>query len=135
MPLKIAVLCGGTNEEREVSLASAAMVVPVLRQLKHTVQVLDMGYGLLTQAGDEEQRVFANPIAAVKDHAMAPKPSSQQPVVLEHVRAFDLVFIALHGGTGEDGTIQAALDLMKVPYTGSGHVASAVCMDKDVSKR
>ena len=42
---------------------------------------------------------------------------------------------ALHGGSGEDGTIQALLDLTGVPYTGSGHLASALAMDKDVSKQ
>jgi len=47
----------------------------------------------------------------------------------------DVVFLGLHGGTGEDGTIQAMLDLTGVPYTGSGHLASALAMDKDLSKQ
>lgn len=47
----------------------------------------------------------------------------------------DVVFLALHGGTGEDGTLQALLDLSGVPYTGSGHRGSAVAMDKNLSKR
>ena len=46
----------------------------------------------------------------------------------------DVAFLALHGGRGEDGTIQALLDLAGVPYTGSGHLASALAMDKDLSK-
>jgi D-alanine-D-alanine ligase len=46
----------------------------------------------------------------------------------------DVVFIALHGGWGEDGTLQALLDLTGVPYTGSGHLASGLALDKDVSK-
>jgi D-alanine-D-alanine ligase len=46
----------------------------------------------------------------------------------------DVVFLALHGGQGEDGTLQALLDLTGVPYTGSGHLASALAMDKDLSK-
>jgi D-alanine-D-alanine ligase len=46
----------------------------------------------------------------------------------------DVVFLGLHGGQGEDGTIQALLDLTGVPYTGSGHLASALAMDKDLSK-
>ena len=44
------------------------------------------------------------------------------------------MFLGLHGGHGEDGTIQALLDLAGVPYTGSGHLASALAMDKDLSK-
>jgi D-alanine-D-alanine ligase len=47
----------------------------------------------------------------------------------------DVVFLGLHGGTGEDGTIQAMLDLTGVPYTGSGHLASALAMDKELSKQ
>jgi D-alanine-D-alanine ligase len=46
-----------------------------------------------------------------------------------------VVFLALHGGTGEDGTIQAMLDLANLPYTGSGHRSSAIAMDKDMTKR
>jgi D-alanine-D-alanine ligase len=46
----------------------------------------------------------------------------------------DVLFLALHGGQGEDGTLQALLDLTGVPYTGSGHMASALAMDKDLSK-
>jgi D-alanine-D-alanine ligase len=51
------------------------------------------------------------------------------------IREADVVFVALHGGQGEDGTVQAVLDVIGVPYTGSGHLASALAMDKDLSKR
>ena len=49
---------------------------------------------------------------------------------LSELKAFDRAFIALHGRFGEDGTIQGALDLMEIPYTGSGVMASSVGMDK-----
>jgi D-alanine-D-alanine ligase len=49
--------------------------------------------------------------------------------------AIDVAFIALHGGTGEDGTLQAVLGLAGIPYTGSGMLGSAMAMDKDISKR
>jgi D-alanine-D-alanine ligase len=51
------------------------------------------------------------------------------------IRSTDVVFLALHGGAGEDGRIQAMLDLAGMPYTGSNHIASAVAMDKDLAKR
>ena len=47
----------------------------------------------------------------------------------------DVYFLALHGGIGEDGTVQAALNVAGIPYTGSGHMPSVYAMDKDVSKR
>ena len=51
------------------------------------------------------------------------------------VRDADVLFLALHGGRGEDGTIQTLLEMVGVPYTGSGPLGSAMAMDKDVSKR
>ena len=53
---------------------------------------------------------------------------------LPAVRESEVVFLALHGGRGEDGTIQAVLDVVGIPYTGSGPLGSAVAMDKDLSK-
>src|SRR5216110_61322 len=50
-------------------------------------------------------------------------------------REIDVVFLALHGGAGEDGRMQAMLDLAGLRYTGSNHIASAAAMDKDLSKR
>ena len=54
---------------------------------------------------------------------------------LEVVREADVLFLALHGGRGEDGTLQTLLEMVGVPYTGSGRLGSAMAMDKDVSKR
>ncbi len=54
---------------------------------------------------------------------------------LPEVREADVVFLALHGGRGEDGTIQTMLETIGVPYTGSGPLGSAMAMDKDISKR
>jgi D-alanine-D-alanine ligase len=58
-------------------------------------------------------------------------PATQE---LSALKAFDRAFIALHGRYGEDGTIQGALELMDIPYTGSGVMASALGMDKWRSK-
>ena len=55
--------------------------------------------------------------------------------VLEAAKAADVTWLALHGGAGEDGTIQALLDLAGVRYTGSGVLGSALAMDKDLSKQ
>jgi D-alanine-D-alanine ligase len=65
-------------------------------------------------------------------------PATRQPrtdeVAVGNLSQPDCVFIALHGGSGEDGTLQAILDLAHVSYTGSGMFASAVAMDKYRSK-
>jgi D-alanine-D-alanine ligase len=60
---------------------------------------------------------------------------AEQP--LEAMRSLnpDRVFIALHGRYGEDGTVQGALELMKIPYTGSGVMASSIALDKPMTKK
>jgi D-alanine-D-alanine ligase len=68
-------------------------------------------------------------IAEVRSRAITLSPSDFD------IRGVDVVFLALHGGAGEDGRIQAMLDLAGLAYTGSDHVASALAMDKDLSKR
>jgi D-alanine-D-alanine ligase len=55
--------------------------------------------------------------------------------LLEKVRAIDIAFLALHGRFGEDGTVQGMLELLKIPYTGSGVLSSAVVLDKILSKK
>lgn len=55
--------------------------------------------------------------------------------VLTVCRMADIVFLALHGACGEDGRIQATLDLLGVPYTGSGYLGSGMAMDKALTKQ
>lgn len=94
---KIAVLLGGSNAEREVSLQSGQAVLSGLRE------------------------------AGVDAVAFDPQ---LQPVTELKALGFDKVFIALHGRGGEDGTLQGLLEIMQLPYTGSGVMASAITMDK-----
>jgi D-alanine-D-alanine ligase len=135
--MRVAVLFGGTSAERDVSIASGAQVFRALREAGHQVVAVDTARGTLGPA--EEQRLLTAGVApeppgeaelaAVRAGASSPLPASAD------LRDIDVVFLALHGGTGEDGTIQALLDLTGVPYVGSGHRASATAMDKDLSKR
>jgi D-alanine-D-alanine ligase len=60
---------------------------------------------------------------------------AQRPLTDLKAEGFDRVFIALHGRHGEDGTVQGALELLGLPYTGSGVLASALAMDKVMTKR
>src|SRR5687767_11782318 len=63
----------------------------------------------------------------VDAHAFDP---AERSVFELRTQGYGRAFIALHGGYGEDGTVQGALELMEIPYTGSGVMASALCMDK-----
>lgn len=60
---------------------------------------------------------------------------AERPLQALREEGFDRVFIALHGRFGEDGCVQGALELLRLPYTGSGVMASAICMDKVMTKR
>lgn len=135
--MKIAVLLGGTSEERDVSIASGAQVFRALREAGHEVVAVDTAHGTLE--GEAE--------AALLHSGVAPAPPSDEalnrlragnPLALAAnpaLRQADVVFLALHGGTGEDGTLQAILDYGGIAYTGTGQLGSAMAMDKDVAKR
>jgi D-alanine-D-alanine ligase len=135
--MKIAVLFGGTSEERDVSIASAAQVIPALRGLGHEVVAVDTASGRLS--GPAEQRLLTSGVGPQPPSGSALAGMKQAAPVLAaetaDIRDVDVVFLALHGGAGEDGRIQAVLDLAGLAYTGSNHIASATAMDKDLSKR
>lgn len=136
--MKITVLMGGTSAERDVSLASGLRIAQTLRGLGHEVTSLDPARGVIDQAEEalmERAGVMkTSPPALETLQDMSRTALSPSLGTLPAVRTADVVFLALHGGFGEDGTVQALLDMMGVRYTGSGHLASALAMDKDLSK-
>src|SRR5690348_11306532 len=139
MSLRITVLMGGRSSERDVSLASGIRVVEALRSRGHDVRAVDPARGEITL---EEQRGLAGgtvvqtaPPSQDALRKMAREALPRMASTLPRAGETDVVFLGLHGGTGEDGTIQAMLSLTGVPYTGSGHLASALAMDKDLSKQ
>jgi len=126
---------GGTSSERDVSLASGLRVTQALRSKGHIVQAVDTAYGVIAPA-EEHAMLAGGVMRTVPPEVQAlVRLDRQLPSHLAGLGAADVVFLGLHGGRGEDGTIQALLDLTGVPYTGSGHLASALAMDKDLSKR
>jgi len=129
---------GGTSSERDVSLASGLRIGEALRSRGHAVRAIDTAKGELSRS--DEQRMLSEGV--VKQ--LPPSPEELARMNAESLAdtaarlpkrgECDVAFLALHGGRGEDGTIQALLDLAGVPYTGSGHLPSALAMDKDLSK-
>ena len=147
--MKIVVLGGGLSTERHVSLTSGTSVCRALRALGHKAIFVDMFMGLenydgpLAQAfdvpdgfcGEETVQKEVPDLAAVKASRKLKSKSRLGKNVLEICSLADCVFLGLHGEDGEDGKIQAALDLLGIPYTGSGALGSAMAMDKAVAKR
>ena len=136
--MNITVLLGGFSAERDVSLASGLRIAEALRTKGHAVTCADPAHGPLT--ADEERALLASGVGTrppSRDalRALGPREGiSPELVAWPAVRDADVCFLALHGGQGEDGTLQALLDLAGVRYTGSGHLASALAMDKQLSK-
>lgn len=134
--LKVLVLAGGVSEEREVSLASAKTITESLQRLGYAVAAIDSASGksLLNKGGEyllREDSASSSKIALKQADGFALTESIRS----SDYRDTDLVYIALHGGAGEDGTIQAILDLAGMKYTGSGRLASSVSMNKAFAKR
>lgn len=134
--MRVTVLLGGTSSERDVSLASGLRVAQALRTCGYDVVAVDTARGVLT-AGDERAMLEGGRVVKTvpPDVEALKRMNRALPDTLDRLGDPDVIFLALHGGTGEDGTIQALLDLTGIPYTGSGHLASALAMDKDLSKR
>jgi D-alanine-D-alanine ligase len=129
--LKIAVLFGGESMERDVSIASAAQVVAALRSRGHEVIAVDAARGRLTAA--DEKKLLTGKIERLPPAAIG--AGTSPTAALPALEGADVVFLALHGGTGENGTVQALLDLAGIVYTGSGALGSALGWDKDIAKR
>lgn len=135
--MRITVLTGGATGERAVAFAGAAQVVAALRARGHAVQVVDTVSGLLV---DDAERAALAPAVGPAPDPVALDPQERRFLLedlarLPAVRDAEVVFLCLHGGRGEGGTIQSLLETIGVPYTGSGPLASALAMDKDLAKR
>ncbi len=144
--MNIAVLAGGNSTERDVSLVSGKEVYKALKSKGHNVVLLDVYLGI---DDVDVERVFEDKrdwsegigkVAAVNpglDDIRKLKGDDRDffgKNVREICMKADIVFLALHGANGEDGKIQASLDLMQVKYTGTDYLSSAICMDKAITK-
>jgi len=144
--MRIVVLTGGFSSERDVALRSGAMAAAALRRRGHKVAYIDMFLGV--RSIFDVDKLFtddpdATPVPDIPD--TAPDLEDLQlrrrggigligDNVLNICRLADIVFLALHGADGEDGHIQALLDVYDVKYTGSSYLGSAMAMNKSVTK-
>ncbi len=142
--MKILVLAGGLSPERDVSLTSGSLIAGALARKGHTVCIADLYTGRSVH-GDAP--VFSDkpipPYTVGKDvpdlaALMATTGRGARRIAPEIPNLWheaDVVFIALHGDVGENGQLQAALDMEGIPYTGTGYAGSLLAMDKDLSKQ
>jgi len=127
--INVAVLFGGKSVEHEVSLQSGKNIIEALDRKKYNVTLIGINKQGKWHRYDEKD-YLSNPISPRKIALGPPK----EEIVWNEMN-FDVVFPALHGTNGEDGTVQGLLELLDLPYVGAGVLGSSVGMDKDVQKR
>jgi len=123
--LNVAVLMGGASAERAISLSTGAQIVAALDPAKYAVRALDPAALSRPQTAGAENVAPGIPLAPLCIERLAPAEPAERP---------DVAFVALHGRGGEDGAVQGMLELLGIPYTGSGVLASALAMDKAMAK-
>ena len=142
--MKIAVVCGGLSNERDVSITSGSCVARALREKGHKVVLLDLYYGYsgkymdpaeLFEREQEDLRYSVREETPDIEKMIADGDGSRMGKnVIEICRAADISFLALHGEDGENGKVQATFDMFGIRYTGSGYLGSALAMNKELSK-
>ncbi len=156
--IRVGVLLGGASGEREISLASGRMIAAHLPQDRYEVVLFDTlalmaanprlpealqrkARALLAHRADREElgpRDRELPAAfqqEIREGAALASPATEAIQLAGAERRIDVAFIALHGPYGEDGTLQGMLELIGIPYVGSGVLASALAMDKAMAKK
>lgn len=148
--MKIVVLAGGLSSERDVSLQSGRGICQALIEQGHQAVMVDVFLGMPGETGSFDE-VYAGSRQAKDDFAgigtlepdvekvKAMRTGETDGFFGEHVLALcreaDMVYMGLHGAEGENGKIQAALDVLGIPYTGSGYLGCALAMDKGLAKQ
>ncbi|MDT8274061.1 MAG: D-alanine--D-alanine ligase family protein, partial [Desulfomonilia bacterium] len=136
--LKVAVIFGGVSTEHEVSIVSATSVVRNIDRSRFEPILVAIDKKGRWFLGPGAFRLLAGDEAGdVQRVVLSTDPERRGFLHLDSgkVTEVDVVFPVLHGPRGEDGTIQGLLELVQIPYVGCDPLASAIAMDKDVTKR
>ncbi|WKU43016.1 D-alanine--D-alanine ligase [Streptomyces sp. VNUA116] len=137
--MRVVVLCGGESSERDVSLASGWSVTGALLERGHEVVLVDPAAEVPVLAGPLHPGEVVGGVAVGKEPpSLAERHQLRRRMhatltggpVLELLRGAELVFLALHGGWGEDGHVQAFLEMAGVRFTGAGSAACAAAWHK-----
>ncbi len=134
--MRIVVLMGGDSTEREISLMTGNKVAKALEENGHQVIKIDP---VATKDEQTELNHSDHHWIGIDYPSIDMLPLHRGSMFLKNILIIkqlkpDLVFIALHGGKGENGVVQGMLDAAEIPYTGSGRIASTLAMEKDISK-
>lgn len=146
--MRIVVLAGGLSTERDVSISSGILVASALREKGHEVVLLDVFTGYEQNICDIDALFKQNysftdkanvgetvsDLSEVRENRLNKSDRFIGTNVIEICTEADITFLALHGGEGENGQLQASLDLLGIKYTGTGYLGSALAMNKGLTK-
>ena len=138
--MDIVVLCGGISSEREISIISSEKVAGALKENGHNIALVDVFFGAENEIDLKNDFDIDKEAARLRCLSAEPGGDSVKgrpffgPGVLKACKKADIVFMGLHGGSGEDGSVQAAFDLLGIKYTGSGFKGSCIAMSKSLTK-
>ncbi len=156
--IRVGVLLGGASAEREISLASGKMIAENLPKDKYEVVLFDSlalmaanpklspdlakkARALINHSVNQEKlterdrQLPAKFKQEIQDAVASAIPATEAIEVVDGKRRIDVAFIGLHGPYGEDGTLQGMLEILGIPYVGSGVLASALAMDKVMANK
>ena len=141
--MNVVVLAGGLSMERDVSLASGSLIANALAKSGNKTVLVDLYFGIkkedMTFSGEQKQYSHKIPETAPDlEFVKAQNGGREEPIgegVVEFCKMADVAFLALHGGVGENGKLQALLEMNSVRFTGSSSVGCAISMDKVISKQ
>ena len=123
--LRVGVLLGGNTHEKEISLESGRNICYKLSP--HKYEVTPLFVDKEQELYPLNQRLLVHNSTKEIEHDLV---KNEKITWNDLPQKFDFIFIALHGGIGENGSVQGMLEMLKIPYNGSGVAASALCMDK-----
>lgn len=133
--MKLAVLLGGTSAEREISFLTGNAMAKAYESLGHDVTLIDPATGRTMSIKEfHVDPPHAQPPSAEEVDKLTQGSTLIDSITGKAVRDADVVVIGLHGVPGEDGTVQAVLELLGKKFTGSGSRSSAIAIDKAYSK-
>ena len=141
--MNIVVLAGGLSMERDVSLTSGSLIANALSECGNKTVLVDLYFGIkkedMTFAGEQKRYSYKIPeVAPDLEIIKAQNGGREDPIgegVVEFCKMADVTFLTLHGGVGENGNLQALLEMNGIRFTGSSSVGCTLSMDKIISKQ
>ena len=142
--IRVGIIFGGRSGEHEVSYCSATSIINAINKEKYAVIPIGITKdGKWISPNDTARALQTGRIEGKSSVILLNDPSSKAlirinencgPIKDSYLEKLDVIFPALHGPYGEDGTVQGLLELANIPYVGAGVAASAISMDKDLMK-